>query len=148
MQKRDEGLILADNAVQLESPAKTCSAKTMKLRDKSEENRASLKFGEVRGWGGRIRTYGTRYQKALPYRLATPQLRGCLRCSGAVIKAKKRRRIAFFGIRGGLAPSPVFIKDGFKKVTLLILLGFTRCLPTYALLALRPVDCRKADLPT
>ena len=25
------------------------------------------------GWGGRIRTYGTRYQKALPYRLATPQ---------------------------------------------------------------------------
>ena len=26
------------------------------------------------GWGGRIRTYGTRYQKALPYRLATPQL--------------------------------------------------------------------------
>ena len=24
------------------------------------------------GWGGRIRTYGTRYQKALPYRLATP----------------------------------------------------------------------------
>lgn len=26
------------------------------------------------GWGGRIRTYGTCYQKALPYRLATPQL--------------------------------------------------------------------------
>ena len=25
------------------------------------------------GWGGRIRTYGTRYQKALPYHLATPQ---------------------------------------------------------------------------
>ena len=25
------------------------------------------------GWGGRIRTYGTRYQKPLPYRLATPQ---------------------------------------------------------------------------
>ncbi len=56
-----------------------------------------------------------------------------------MIKAKKRRRIAFFGIRGGLAPSPVFIKDGFKKVTLLILLGFMRCLPTYVLLALRPV---------
>jgi hypothetical protein len=32
---------------------------------------------EVTGWGGRIRTYGTRYQKALPYRLATPhQWRG------------------------------------------------------------------------
>ena len=25
------------------------------------------------GWGGRIRTYGWRYQKPLPYRLATPQ---------------------------------------------------------------------------
>lgn len=25
------------------------------------------------GWGGRSRTYGTRYQKALPYHLATPQ---------------------------------------------------------------------------
>ncbi len=25
------------------------------------------------GWGGRIRTYDTRYQKALPYHLATPQ---------------------------------------------------------------------------
>tara|TARA_B100001093_G_scaffold183380_1_gene176021 strand:+ start:685 stop:870 length:186 start_codon:yes stop_codon:yes gene_type:complete len=30
-------------------------------------------LAEVIGWGGRIRTYGTRYQKALPYRLATPQ---------------------------------------------------------------------------
>ena len=28
------------------------------------------------GWGGRIRTYGTRYQKALPYHLATPHQRG------------------------------------------------------------------------
>ena len=27
------------------------------------------------GWGGRIRTYGTCYQKALPYRLATPHQR-------------------------------------------------------------------------
>lgn len=27
------------------------------------------------GWGGRIRTYDTRYQKPLPYRLATPQQR-------------------------------------------------------------------------
>ena len=30
------------------------------------------------GWGGRIRTYGTRYQKPLPYHLATPQLPRCL----------------------------------------------------------------------
>ena len=37
MQKRDEGLILADNAVQLESHAKTNSANTMELSDKSEE---------------------------------------------------------------------------------------------------------------
>ena len=28
---------------------------------------------EVFGWGGRIRTYGTRLQKPLPYHLATPQ---------------------------------------------------------------------------
>ena len=28
---------------------------------------------DVSGWGGRIRTYGTRYQKPLPYHLATPQ---------------------------------------------------------------------------
>ena len=25
------------------------------------------------GWGGRSRTYDARYQKALPYHLATPQ---------------------------------------------------------------------------
>lgn len=30
--------------------------------------------GDVPGWGGRIRTYDTRYQKPLPYHLATPQL--------------------------------------------------------------------------
>ena len=29
-------------------------------------------LGKV-GWGGRIRTYGTRYQKPMPYHLATPQ---------------------------------------------------------------------------
>src|SRR6056297_841860 len=28
---------------------------------------------ERTGWGGRIRTYDTRYQKPMPYRLATPQ---------------------------------------------------------------------------
>ena len=32
---------------------------------------------ERSGWGGRIRTYDTRYQKPLPYHLATPQ-----RCPG------------------------------------------------------------------
>ena len=63
-------------------------------------------------------------------------------------QGKKAEENCFLRDPGGLAPSPVFLKDGFKKVTLLILLGFTRCLLTYALLALRPVDCRKADLPT
>ena len=29
------------------------------------------------GWGGRIRTYGTRDQNPLPYRLATPQQYCC-----------------------------------------------------------------------
>ena len=31
----------------------------------------------VSGWGGRIRTYGTRDQNPLPYRLATPQQYCC-----------------------------------------------------------------------
>ena len=30
------------------------------------------------GWGGRIRTYGTRYQKPMPYHLATPQRVGLI----------------------------------------------------------------------
>ena len=30
------------------------------------------------GWGGRIRTYGTRYQKPMPYHLATPQREGLI----------------------------------------------------------------------
>ena len=28
---------------------------------------------KIIGWGGRIRTYDTRYQKPMPYHLATPQ---------------------------------------------------------------------------
>ena len=46
MQKRDEGLILADNAVQLGSRAKINSAKAMKLRDKSEENARASNLGK------------------------------------------------------------------------------------------------------
>ena len=45
---------------------------------------------EKGGWGGRIRTYGTRYQKALPYRLATPQLWVCTMRDG-VDQVKKSR---------------------------------------------------------
>ena len=56
-------------------------------------------------------------------------------------QGKKAEENCFLLDPGGLAPSPVFLKDGFKKVTLLILLDFTRCLLTYVLLALRPVDC-------
>ena len=34
------------------------------------------------GWGGRIRTYDTRYQKPMPYHLATPhQNNSLLTCS-------------------------------------------------------------------
>ena len=32
-------------------------------------------IGRKSGWGGRIRTYDTRYQKPMPYHLATPQSR-------------------------------------------------------------------------
>ena len=46
MQKRDEGLILADNAVQLGSRAKINSAKAMKLRDKNEENARTSNLGK------------------------------------------------------------------------------------------------------
>ena len=49
-------------------------------------------------------------------------------------QGKKAEENCFLRDPCGLAPSPVFIKDGFKKLTLLILL-------TYVLLALRPVDC-------
>jgi hypothetical protein len=36
-------------------------------------------YGKTDGWGGRIRTYDTRYQKPMPYHLATPQSVG--RCN-------------------------------------------------------------------
>lgn len=49
-------------------------------------------------------------------------------------QGKKAEENCFLRDPGGLAPSPVFFNDGFKKLTLLILL-------TYVLLALRPVDC-------
>ena len=46
MQNRDEGLILVDNAVQLESHAKTNSGKTLKLCNKSEENAQASNLGK------------------------------------------------------------------------------------------------------
>ena len=38
-----------------------------------ENKKRSSETPYLYGWGGRIRTYGTRYQKPLPYHLATPQ---------------------------------------------------------------------------
>jgi hypothetical protein len=46
MQNRDECLILANNAVQLESHAKTNSDKAMKLRDKREVKARASNFGK------------------------------------------------------------------------------------------------------
>ena len=36
-------------------------------------NKNYLKINNIIGWGGRIRTYGTRDQNPMPYHLATPQ---------------------------------------------------------------------------
>jgi hypothetical protein len=44
--------------------------------DLPEPRRTCQNLGERVGWGGRIRTYGTRYQKPMPYHLATPQSKG------------------------------------------------------------------------
>ena len=33
-----------------------------------------MRNSKTNGWGGRIRTYGTRDQNPMPYHLATPQL--------------------------------------------------------------------------
>ena len=46
MQNRDEGLISAGNALQLESHAKINSGKAMKLRDKNEENARTSNVGK------------------------------------------------------------------------------------------------------
>ena len=46
MQNRDEGLISAGNALQLESHAKTYSARAVKLRDKNEENARASNLGK------------------------------------------------------------------------------------------------------
>ena len=46
MQNRDEGLISAGNALQLESHAKINSGKTMNLRDKRKDNARASNFGK------------------------------------------------------------------------------------------------------
>jgi hypothetical protein len=50
---------------------------------------------EIAGWGGRIRTYDTQYQKLLPYHLATPQQRRCSYSNlGRPASEKRARRRA------------------------------------------------------
>jgi hypothetical protein len=51
------------------------TAQAFELAALKQSNLASSGLGGMAGWGGRIRTYGTRYQKALPYHLATPHQR-------------------------------------------------------------------------
>ena len=46
----------------------------LKANFQEKENTRTSQVPYLYGWGGRIRTYGTRYQKPLPYHLATPQL--------------------------------------------------------------------------
>lgn len=58
-----------------------------------ERDRKQLHFRKD-GWGGRIRTYGTRYQKPLPYHLATPQLLRLFREADPVLQAKISPRSA------------------------------------------------------
>ncbi len=59
------------------------------------------------GWGGRIRTYDTRYQKPLPYHLATPQQRGAKYAAGGGGSSPDREKIshAAGGAAGGAAPA-------------------------------------------
>ena len=44
-----------------------------KANFQEKENTRTSKVPYLYGWGGWIRTSGTRYQKPLPYHLATPQ---------------------------------------------------------------------------
>ena len=47
--------------------------KQLKANFQEEEKIISSEVRYLYGWGGWIRTSGTRYQKPLPYHLATPQ---------------------------------------------------------------------------
>ncbi len=53
-----------------------CYAYYLERNHQKKENRSEENLKAVcLGWGGRIRTYGTRYQKPMPYHLATPHQR-------------------------------------------------------------------------
>lgn len=52
-------------------PADISHGKPGQKENRFEENLKAVCLG----WGGRIRTYDTRYQKPMPYHLATPHQR-------------------------------------------------------------------------
>ena len=58
-------------------------------RKRQRPSRLDCTADEI-GWGGRIRTCECRYQKPVPYHLATPQHRAACRGEGALIAAKPR----------------------------------------------------------
>ncbi len=64
------------------TPQITCAEETETTPPDSQwANKLTVAFDIIQekapvGWGGRIRTYDTRYQKPLPYHLATPQQAG------------------------------------------------------------------------
>lgn len=61
------------------------------------------------GWGGRIRTCAWRYQKPLPYRLATPQIAGRLYSERADAAQERRaggRAAAAFSVPPAAHPQP------------------------------------------
>ncbi len=82
----------------------------------------ALKKAGVAGWGGRIRTYDTRYQKPLPYHLATPQ-RCCANYDGRapcssperrkISGSSRSKRLVIFAHRGLCADYPIqILEDG------------------------------------
>ena len=67
-----QNIVVSDIANQMEDLTTLISAKIPRYQNRPALNWVGL-FYVGNGWGGRIRTYGTLYQKQLPYRLATPQ---------------------------------------------------------------------------
>ena len=66
------------------------------------------------GWGGRIRTYGTRDQNPMPYHLATPQLHNELHYLKIIFKHFRRAYSIQIIISFPSIPYKVFL---FKNLT-------------------------------
>ena len=71
---------------------------------------------EKGGWGGRIRTYGTRYQKALPYRLATPQSKRLF-----TLEIEKHQEAKIFIHQCNMNSVKNFINNIFFKPSILVI---------------------------